>query len=128
MPTMTEYRKLDPTVKDVWVTALRSGDYHQGKKQLGKKPSSHKHDEVEFCCLGVLAVATPDTSKTYWKENQLCIPDQDQYVTWDEVAQLPLWLGDIYGLDDEAQNSLTEMNDSAGMSFAEIADWIELTL
>lgn len=123
---MTEYRKLDPTVKDVWVAALRSGDYHQGKKQLGRKPSSQ--GQPEFCCLGVLAVTTNETSQTYWNENTLCIPDVDRYQSWDEVAQLPLWLGDIYGLDDEAQNSLTEMNDSAGMSFAEIADWIELTL
>lgn len=124
---MTEYRKLDPNVRSIWTAALRSGDFVQGKKQLGKKPSSQENTEAEFCCLGVLAVVTPETSQTYWKENTLCIPDEDPRAAWDEVAQIPLWLGDLYGLDDEAQNTLTEFNDS-GQTFEFIANWIDNNL
>lgn len=121
---MTEYKKLDPHVKDVWVAALRSGDFVQGYKQLGKcDPSS----QVSFCCLGVLAVCTPEVSKPYWKEGTLCVKDDDLRGKFDEISILPMWLENIYGLDEDAQTYLIEMNDS-GRSFDDIATWIDNNL
>ena len=52
--------KLDPAVKALWVAALRSGDYKQGKDAL--RPT-----EDTFCCFGVLcnlhAMAYPEVAK-----------------------------------------------------------------
>lgn len=121
---MTEYRKLDPNVRSIWTAALRSGDFVQGKKQLGiGDPSS----QVSLCCLGVLAVITPEVSKPYWKEGNLCIPDTDFRGVFDEISQIPQYLEDIYGLDERAQGRLTEMNDR-GDTFETIAAWIDTEL
>lgn len=38
---------MDSTLKQEWITALRSGDYKQGKGGLKSTTNS-------FCCLGVL--------------------------------------------------------------------------
>lgn len=38
--------KMNPEVKAVWLTALRSGEYEQGTGKLSS--------EGKFCCLGVL--------------------------------------------------------------------------
>jgi hypothetical protein len=37
---------MNPDVKALWVAALRSGEYKQGKRQL--------RNRGKFCCLGVL--------------------------------------------------------------------------
>lgn len=38
---------MDPEIKELWITALESGDYKQGRGQL-------RNSANEFCCLGVL--------------------------------------------------------------------------
>jgi hypothetical protein len=42
--------KLKPEIKELWLKALRSGEYTQFYKQLAKGS-----DEKSACCLGVLA-------------------------------------------------------------------------
>jgi len=44
--------KLDPRVKQLWLEALRSGDYVQGRGQLAHIDASGRR--VSHCCLGVL--------------------------------------------------------------------------
>lgn len=39
---------MNPEIKELWVEALESGEYTQGKKVL------HNQDNNTFCCLGVL--------------------------------------------------------------------------
>jgi len=38
--------KMNPEVKELWLAALRSGEYKQGRQRL--------RTDDEFCCLGVL--------------------------------------------------------------------------
>lgn len=42
--------KLDPKIKERWVTALRSSRYRQGMRALCSRTGSQE----SFCCLGVL--------------------------------------------------------------------------
>jgi hypothetical protein len=50
---VTEQPKMNPEVKDLWVKALRSGEYSQAE---GKLCYASKEDgSRSFCCLGVLA-------------------------------------------------------------------------
>ena len=48
METTQEKIKLDPIIKEKWVKALRSGEYHQGDGQL------YNSAENTYCCLGIL--------------------------------------------------------------------------
>lgn len=48
MNNETELFKLDPKIKQMWIDALRSGAYKQGRSCL-------KNHNDQFCCLGVLA-------------------------------------------------------------------------
>jgi hypothetical protein len=43
-------RKLDPEKKALWVAALRSGEYEQGKNHLAVRQAD---GTFAFCCLGV---------------------------------------------------------------------------
>ena len=43
---------MDKEVKELWLTALRSGEYQQGKGALVHRGQGQGQDQ--FCCLGVL--------------------------------------------------------------------------
>lgn len=118
---------MDPTVKSLWLEALRSGKYQQGPVYGN---ASHLRDSRDqgYCCLGVLCdVVAPDRwARLYeggmWSHNQM------QGLPSDEVlGSIPL----------AAAQRLASMNDGrdfktntrqARNSFAEIADWIEANL
>lgn len=103
--------------RKIWVEALRSGKYEQGKHYL--------KCENKFCCLGVaVEVLAPEE---FVKEE-------------DGMIGIPYGAGFLYGsLNDKVQNLLglkdnsgafkhsilTTLNDRDGLSFAEIADIIE---
>ena len=54
---------MNPRVKDMWLTALRSGEYKQGKHQL--------RTDNKFCCLGVLCDLYAKTMNTMdWVEER----------------------------------------------------------
>lgn len=108
---------MDSELKQKWVEALRSGEYKQGRKALRDKGNC-------WCCLGVLCDVS---GMGHWIE--------DKYFDWDYAVGdqmrcdfLPPALGDKVGLDSVAQTQLTRLNDEAGMSFPEIADYIEKNL
>lgn len=48
---------MDPNVKQLWLTALRSGDYAQGRGALHRITAD---GGSEYCCLGVLCALAAD--------------------------------------------------------------------
>ena len=130
----------DEALKARWVEALRSGKYHQGTGRLRCQVPGQAD---RFCCLGVLCellvedgrlVVLPEGSTdqvrataTVW----YTVPD------WEERAEVngfddhrddavvPVRVANELGLE---QGPLWEMNDRRGLSFPEIADWIEENL
>jgi len=111
------YKKLDPKFKKRWVNALRSGKYTQGTDSLAVGTD----DKIEYhCCLGVACdLIDPDS----WK------PDRSLF-----VDVLYGWKGHGSGttknlpfVTPTVGRKLAEMNDS-GLTFSEIADWIEANL
>ena len=102
---------------EVWVNALRSGKYQQGKKRL-------KTDD-QFCCLGVLCDIS---GLSEWKKRP---DDKEEYLGAYALLNKPImdWSGMqndsgyvSHGINYDFQ--LTNLNDK-GSSFAELADIIE---
>ena len=112
---------MDAERKAKWCTALRSGEYKQGKGFL-------KTLDNEYCCLGVLAEL----------DGQLEAPDlNNNNPAFKHFATKYHLKGGInttayHGLQDselsdEETTTLVGMNDGDA-SFLEIADWIEANL
>lgn len=99
--------------KAKWVKALRSGKYTQGRYQL-------KSADNQYCCLGVLA----EIQGAKWQHGKphlkgVCIRNEsEQYLTPKGSA----------GMKYTTQRRLGDMNDEGGMSFDEIANYIEKRL
>lgn len=98
---------MKPKIKKLWVEALRSGKYKQGKRALKTKNG--------YCCLGVLC----DISNLgEWKE----------FSYLGEDLTLPLEVQLWAGLSTEspiAKDNLLETYNDTGYTFEEIADLIE---
>lgn len=121
---------MDKNTKRRWLEALRGGEYNQTQECL--------KDSNGFCCLGVLAdVEMVKNGSSTWEENDLnhlfmLVVDEENEIY--EDCYLPLT--HHFGLKDRGllpvadenykslETELMKMNDS-GLSFAEIADWIE---
>jgi hypothetical protein len=103
----------------LWVDALRSGEYKQGKGYL--------NEAGRYCCLGV---ACDVSGLGTWEKNT------DRFSS----AEARLYLGDEYGLPKEVQKWLgirshdpslrsgraaSTLNDEDGKTFLEIADILE---
>jgi hypothetical protein len=110
---------MDARLKDLWLKALRSGEYPQGIGYLlGSKG---------YCCIGVLC----DTAL----KNNLVPPgvkivvDGTGMRCGHSVADIPH--PEAFGLPRKVMNRAIRMNDgtppdfSHPQSFAEIADWLE---
>jgi hypothetical protein len=100
-------------LKDKWVSALRSGDYRQGRGHLKQKDSDK---QVCYCCLGVLAeIAEPgELIPVGWGfrfrgNSGIYLKDEKKF---------------LY-LPEKDQRALSNMNDIKKASFFEIANWIE---
>jgi hypothetical protein len=109
-------------VKD-WITALRSGEYEQGRGQLRSQLSlPYEEAEYAYCCLGVAADVAIKTGKldAQWNDSLLDVPSE---VTLSLV--LPDGILPLFGLTGISQDTLVEMNDIEGASFTVIADYIE---
>lgn len=112
--------------KDLWLEALRSGEYVQGKEALS---SDTNVDGVHpYCCLGILCEVSPDI-------DLMRNDNGDAYV--EEIKNQPDFGGltqkmlPMVGLTSSEQVLLANMNDGSGhfeddpRTFTEIADWIE---
>jgi hypothetical protein len=106
--------KLDPYIKNIWISALRSGKYQQGRGTLRTPDSSH------HCCLGVLCevlASAPLISREIREKAQyhLCA----EYSSLDQGFEV--LLGNPAAIPN---NNLASLNDD-GVPFEEIARLIE---
>ena len=114
---------MNPEVKELWLEALRSGEYEQGTRYL--------NSDGKFCCLGVLC-------EVALRVNPLLVKvevRQDSYFSITEYDDrkgfLPASVKEWAGLDSNnprvLDGRLSELNDG-GTSFQVIADLIENNL
>jgi hypothetical protein len=103
--------------RKLWVEALRSGEYEQGKEAL--------LDQGKLCCLGVLCkVAGLEPYRTpYGQEYGFQVPPGHTNVYAPQQAMEFVGLKQENGQFDEGM-SLVDHNDG-GSTFKEIADIIE---
>lgn len=130
---------MNPEIKAKWLTALRSGEYRQGRNVL--KQQFDENDAPQFCCLGVLCdIAIKDGLN-------LTVNDINEYedtdaIIWsfdDHQELLPRAVMEWAGMDsdnpalpnpeDEGHptTDIASLNDN-GMDFENIADIIEREL
>lgn len=119
---------MDARIKKLWVAALRSGNYKQGRGKLRMDSS--------FCCLGVLCdLHAKETGKGSWKEMDasegvyeycaethipgMCIPPSSVYA-WAGLVGPSHQRVFIDGKPRELEN-----HNDAGKTFEEIAKAIE---
>jgi hypothetical protein len=128
---------MNPSVKAMWLTALRSGKYTQGPSKL----KAVRAGKVTHCCLGVLCeIATVVGLVT---ENQRILPDGCRcgrcndatskdygYIGAQEIdsdpdyGYPPATVREWAGITNEETRFLARMNDN-GTPFSAIADEIE---
>lgn len=104
-------------MKDKWITALRSGEYKQGRHAL-------KTTDGSYCCLGVLQHVVNGDVERYAR---------DDCTLWDLPKKKPseAWclangvLGGMSWVPKGQSRSLMSMNDTGEYTFDEIADVIE---
>ena len=106
---------MDQRVKKLWIDALRSGDYKQGRECL-------RTNDNEFCCLGVLC-------DLYGKENKVDWDPEDggSRTFYKQISFLPNKVKDWADFEtiENLTGILVEMNDQKMNSFWKIADYIE---
>lgn len=124
---------MNPEVKQLWIEALRSGEYKQGEGAL------HNNITDEYCCLGVLCdVAlkngvelTIDKTEhnTAFATRTASLPHK--VVSWsgmrDDYGTLPEGFEILGGACNQGTDyyaSLVALNDD-GVGFIQIADFIE---
>lgn len=116
---------MNSETKELWLKALRSGNYGQSKY--------HLHDENGYCCLGVLLdcyMQSPD-NKMKWRKAEVGSIYWFDDSSWYCIAFLPntrqfrQWTGDLSRKD---QRILSRMNDAECKTFDQIANWIEKNL
>lgn len=112
-------------IKAKWVTALRSGEYTQGRGQL-------RTNDNKFCCLGVLCDIHSRETETPWTETDHILYDwsyrAEDLVLPEAVVK---WAGLESGNPALVNGDCSQHNDGAGVcskSFSEIADLIEANL
>ena len=85
-----------------WASALRSGEYDQGRNLL-------RTTRGAYCCLGVACVAVAG------KEIPPC---HDQPNDYELVCE-------VLGINDDQMDAFVAANDSGEMTFAHIADMVD---
>lgn len=116
---MSTEAKMNPEIKSKWVTALRSGEYKQGRGML------HDTEVDAYCCLGVLCDLAAESGVPVKRE----VSGYRRFELFDGLdAVLPPSVKHWAGLDRHSPRvghiSLAARNDG-GSTFSEIADLIE---
>lgn len=112
-------------IADLWVAALRSGEYTQGQHRL----ETIDADGSRFCCLGVLCQLAIANGVEVIREVELNA-DLDERASYNGVYAVPdetviEWAGmKTRNPSFDGANNLVDLNDS-GKTFEEIADVIE---
>lgn len=114
------YEKIDPAFKVQWLAALRSGTYEQADSALRK----FEGGKSWFCCLGVACdLLDPDA----WDHEPPPGLDIEGWeLGWNDLPANNV--DDLGFVNDVTGRKLAGLNDSSGMDFSEIADWIEENL
>ena len=133
--------KMNPDVKEKWLTALRSGEYQQTTGVLNRGNKS-------FCCLGVLTDLHMKEQGGEWlvrpHDKQIDLPIEEcalgvrttNTVNGVQHTVLPPQVMEWAGLESDVPNvvmddggtrGLASLNDD-GASFAELAELIEVNL
>jgi hypothetical protein len=105
---MSEYMKLEPAVKELWIAALLDPSRSQTKRYLRTKEG--------FCCLGILCDIMDSKGWSSDGDRGFIFEGAGRFLVPDELRER------IY-LDYAAQNFLSNANDN-GWTFKEIAEWI----
>lgn len=111
--------KLPKAFKKQWITALRSGKYLQGKRQLGNLKEG-------FCCIGL---AGHLCNIPFSPEKQVLLSKKEtefsetQYHVTNSKKIPKILLGS--NISNKLVSKLTEMNDSGKWSFKRIASYVE---
>ena len=125
---------MKPAIKKLWVEALRSGKYKQGKSALKVKTKKG----FKYCCLGVLCELYQETHKKKLPEGENNAFDIEgafrfdrettfpphKVVRWAGLSDRDPWLDFPSG----KQFTLSELNDEEGKKFFTIANLIEKNL
>lgn len=123
---MAEVR-LNPTIKQQWLDALRSDEYTQGREFL--------NNNGNFCCLGVLCDIHSKETGTPWNTQ----PNEKDLMVYlghrgDPPGAVSKWaydfknqiIGSVWTLKyDGNECDLVKLNDRVGLNFEQIADLIE---
>lgn len=125
---------MNADVKAKWVTALRSGEYQQGKGTLAQTDDT---GAMRYCCLGVLSeIAAQEGITTRVPSDEHHEDGVDCKLTWygngfagssflpDEVVE---WAGLPHNDPKIDGEHLSSLNDN-GASFTSIAEIIEESL
>lgn len=142
---MSTETKMNPEAKALWLEALRSGDYTQGKGYL----HTEQDEYAEFCCLGVLCdvaiksglqidvlrVEGINPVKYGATEEMMLTPPE--VANWAGISSNPDLVTDIANPEYEPGSDwedeffildIAELNDTNGYTFEQIADLIEVQL
>jgi len=111
-------------LKEAWLEALRSGQFHQGKYVLRDYHSESENGRVfKYCPLGILCVLTGHTPESWY--NVYPKVDMETYIEKsDAVSSVYHGISQFEGISPKDQVEIADMNDR-GLSFLEIANWIE---
>jgi hypothetical protein len=117
MKHTNRFPKLDPSIKEIWITALRHKHYQacQRRLRIGSR----------FCAVAVLInELAPDRWEDYsdTEPDTYCIVDhqRDMYSS----MRLTPDLREQFGLDLAAERIVARLNDS-GVGFGVIAKWVK---
>lgn len=115
--------KMNPEVKTLWIEALKSGEYRQGREYLRKGDT--------YCCLGVLcdlavkAGATSDWREPFGEDRASVIGGETAYLPSSVAQWANISYEGFYRHEDGEESSLTFQNDRNKLTFAQIAEIIE---
>ena len=115
---MTPLFRTPLEVLDLWLAALRSGEYTQTTGKLRRSPPAHEG----FCCLGVLCDLARKDGGEDWEEDKY-YPGQWYYKS--RGADLPGPIASYITLTSDDRCLLIRFNDSDRKTFSQIADYIE---
>lgn len=115
--------KMNPEIKEKWITALTSGEYKQGKgyMRVGDANGGYK-----YCCLGVLTDLCMkedpafDTFRYNTHSQTLCTHVRD----WAGLSEADPFV-QLKGGDPDRVMLISVFNDRKGVTFDEIAETIK---
>jgi len=102
--------------KEIWVKALRSGEYKQGRKKLYNEKTD------SYCCLGVCYDVLCDGDWVRVEEGHWGVPGYEDGIN---CGSLDGYTFRPRGLSLDSITGLIMLNDIACKTFGQIADYIE---